>query len=107
MTSKKCVIVCIFYIVLLSYIVSAHPLTDLIVDNLCVIFNVIAMITGLIAVLMLTLAGIQWVGSEIDPQARQKAKERIVNVMIGLILVLVAIGIVYAVTGETPCSWSI
>ncbi|MFH0859718.1 MAG: hypothetical protein V1921_00800 [Candidatus Altiarchaeota archaeon] len=96
-----------FLILSVSGSVSAHPLTDSIADNLCMIFQAIILMTGVIAVLMITIAGMRWIGSEDDPAARQKSKEQVESIIVGLIIAAASIGTAAVVTGQTPCVWPI
>ena len=61
---------------------------------LCNIVLVLWGITAGIATLVITLAGIKWMGSEDDLAARREAKITIVHAIIGLIIVLIALTIV-------------
>lgn len=58
-------------------------------------------IAGGIAVVVITLQGIKWIGSAEDPGARKQAKQGIIHAVVGLVVVLLAIWIVMLVFGST------
>lgn len=66
--------------------------TNPIVQWLNVLINVFAGIIGIGAVVMIIVAGIQYMSARDNPQAVQSAKEKITSVVIGL----VAFGLLYA-----------
>lgn len=51
-------------------------------------------ITGSVAVLIIALAGFQYVAAQGEPQATAKAKNTIIDALIGLIIVILAFGII-------------
>ncbi|OYT42162.1 MAG: hypothetical protein B6U86_00845 [Candidatus Altiarchaeales archaeon ex4484_43] len=72
---------------------------------LCQIVLVLWGITAGIVTLVITLAGIKWMGSEDDLAARREAKITIVHAIIGLIIVLIALTIVnWVFAGAGPMS---
>jgi len=72
---------------------------------LCNIVLVLWGITAGITTLVITLAGIKWMGSEDDLAARREAKITIVHAIIGLIIVLIALTIVnWVFAGAGPMS---
>ncbi|MFH1788843.1 MAG: pilin [Candidatus Altiarchaeota archaeon] len=72
-------------------------------DYLCSIYYAMRNILGPLAVFILIIAGLKWLYSEEDPGARKQAKFLIENVFIGLVVVLAAGGIVYALVKHSPC----
>ena len=60
-----------------------------IVGVFCTIINLLVFLSGIIAPVMIILAGARYMTSE-DPQERDKAKQMIVGVFTGLIVVLIA-----------------
>ena len=72
---------------------------------LCQIVLILWSITAGIATLVITLAGIKWMGSEDDLAARREAKITIIHAIIGLIIVLIALTIVnWVFAGAGPMS---
>jgi len=64
-------------------------------DALCRILVLIQGIVGAIATFMLVWAGLKWIGSgEEGPQERDEAKKRIIAVIIGLLIVVVALNLI-------------
>jgi len=59
----------------------------------CIVLRFIQLIVGLLAVLIIMFSGIQWATSE-DPAKRQDARDRIIHVIFGALIVLLAIHIV-------------
>lgn len=47
-----------------------------------------------IAIVIIVINGIKWIGSSDDPGARKQAKEGIVHAVVGLIIVILAVEIV-------------
>jgi len=60
----------------------------------CSLADLMIYISGALGILAVVLAGIKWLSSSDDPGARKQAKQIIVAVFIGLILVLLAKSIV-------------
>lgn len=56
--------------------------------------NVVFGIFGAISVIVITVAGFQYVMSQGDPQATGKAKNAIIDALIGLLITILAYGIV-------------
>lgn len=66
------------------------------------IYKVVAGVIGAVAAIMIVIAGLKWIASENDPSQRKQAKDMMIMVLIGLILL--AIG--YQLIGDmgfTPC----
>ena len=57
---------------------------------ICQIMQFLYYIVAIIATLMVIVAGIKWITSSDDPEARNSAKSQVFNVVIGLIVVLLA-----------------
>lgn len=66
----------------------------LINDVLCKVLFILFVIAPGIGAIVVTLEGIRWIGSSEDPGARKKAKEGIIHVVVGLIIVLLAVPVV-------------
>lgn len=65
---------------------------------LCALLNVIEQIAGPIAALVLAWAGLRWIAAQDDIGERKKAKQMILNVLLGLVIILVAVAIVHIIT---------
>lgn len=61
------------------------------------LFSIGIGIAGVLAVLMIVVAGIEYMGGAATPSIRQDAKERISNALLGLIIAAVAFIILYAI----------
>jgi len=70
-------------------------------DVLCRALFILFMIAPGIGAIIITLEGIRWASSSDDPGIRKKAKEGIIHVVAGLIIVLVAIPLVAMVMAGT------
>ena len=66
---------------------------------LCRIAQLIFMVVGAIAALVVIMAGLKWTTSADDPGARNAAKTTIISVFVGLIIVMIAVYIVSIVIG--------
>lgn len=66
---------------------------------LCSLFIGFQMIAGGIAVVILILAGIKWMGGSDDPAARKLAKDMIIHTVIALIIIVLATLIVEIASG--------
>ena len=65
------------------------------------------MIAAGVAIVVVTLQGVKWVGSAEDPGARKQAKQGIIHAFVGLVIVLAAIWIVTMVfTAGCGTSWT-
>lgn len=71
---------------------------DVIRDILVDIWNLLRAVVGGLAVVIIVIQGLKWIASAEDPPARKHAKQTIVHVIIGLIIVLLAVQIVSFVT---------
>ena len=85
-------------------LVSAETVTtqvaaDKINEVLCRIAQLIFMVVGAIAALVVIMAGLKWTTSADDPGARNAAKTTIISVFVGLIIVMIAVYIVSIVIG--------
>ena len=56
----------------------------------CTIYKIIQAVVGVLAILMIILAGLKWMTSD-DPDSRNEAKNRILYVIVGVIVVLLAL----------------
>lgn len=63
----------------------------LIINNLR---NLLMMIAGAIATLVIVINGIKWTGSSDDPGARKQAKQGIIHAIVGLVIVMIAVNVV-------------
>lgn len=63
------------------------------------ILNIVFAIAGLLAVLFIIIGGFQYVVSGGDPAGLKRAKETITYAIVGLVITLLAFGIVKFVTG--------
>jgi len=82
----------------------AQDITSTVCEILLNIQWLLYMIAAGIGIVVMTFQGIKWIGSAEDPGARKQAKQGIVGVIIGLIIVLLAIWIVGLVfTTGTSC----
>ncbi len=85
-------------IIILISIVNAQISTDIeaikerVIEVACTILVIIEGIVGFIAVLMFILAGIKWIISE-DPHERAEVKEKLVHIIVGVIIVILALEI--------------
>ncbi len=57
---------------------------------LCRIMQLIYFVIAFIAVIVIMFAGIKWIGSGDDPQARTAAKNQVFHALIGLMVVILA-----------------
>ncbi len=71
--------------------------TNAICNILNTLRNLLFLIAGGVAALVITMQGIKWAGSADDPGARKQAKSGIVNAIIGLVIVLLAVWVVLMV----------
>lgn len=67
-----------------------QPIKDALCGLYCVIFGV----AGFIASLVFLLAGLKWIGSADDPSGRKQAKDTMIFVVVGLIIIAIANNIV-------------
>lgn len=74
-------------------------------SNICTVLTnlkgLLQMIAGGVAVLVIVVNGVKWIGSSDDPGARKQAKEGIVHAVVGLVIVLIAVEIVTMVYGNS------
>jgi len=74
----------------------------IITSFICRLITVLWGIVAAVAIIVIVIAGVRWVGSAEDASARAAAKTTIIHAIIGLIIIAVALAIVnWAVTG-TP-----
>jgi len=97
--TKKVVLVSLVSLLLLTILLPladaqlAQALTtirDKVVEFACTIYRIIQAIVGVIAVLMIILAGISWMTSD-DPDSRTESKNRVLYVIVGVVVVLLAL----------------
>jgi hypothetical protein len=65
------------------------------------------MIAGGVAIVIIVLQGVKWTGSAEDPGARKQAKQGIIHVVVGLVIVLLAVWIVGMVFSNNECFTSL
>jgi len=100
LSSKKTKVVLLAFTLLLSfgpYIVAAYTTQELADDINCVlcrIIQIVFMIVGGVAALVLILAGLKWLTSGDDPGARQSAKTAIISAFVGLIIIFISLYVV-------------
>ncbi len=75
---------------LVSGVSETTEIFDVMACIICQIMQFFYYIVGIIATLMIIVAGIKWITSSDDPEARNSAKSQVFNVIIGLIIVLLA-----------------
>lgn len=68
-----------------------------ILQNVKIFFELVA--AG-IAIVIIVINGIKWIGSSDDPGARKQAKEGIIHAVVGLIIVILAVEIVGLVVSD-------
>ncbi len=101
-------ILMVFGILLLAHMVmaqadtaAAQEASSIVCDILSNIKLFFMLIAAGVAIVIITINGIKWIGSSDDPGARKQAKEGIIHAVVGLIIVLIAVNIVSLVmTGE-------
>lgn len=76
------------------------PRTELGQGSISTIMQIVWAVTGGVALLIITIAGLQYVLSRGDPAATAKAKNAIIYALVGLLVSVVAFGIVRFVVGE-------
>ena len=64
----------------------------------CRIMQLVFMIIGMVVTLVIIFAGLKWVGSGEDPDARNQAKQMIIHAIVGLVIIIIA---AYAVSWLT------
>ena len=69
----------------------------------CNIFNMVYSIVGIVGAVMIVASGLKWAGSGSNPKARDNAKNSLIHVVVGLIIVTLAVTIVLLVytSGQT------
>lgn len=68
---------------------------------ICDLVDVVQMVAGLLATLIIVMTGLKWIISQDNPQERFKAQETLKAVVIGLVVVLIATYLVEIVLGQT------
>ena len=71
---------------------------------ICNVYTLIKRVAGAIAALIITIAGVKWVGSAEDPGARKQAKDNIVHALVGMLIISIAVDIVQLITERTVCA---
>ena len=56
--------------------------------------NMLMMVAGAIATLVIVINGIKWSGSSDDPGARKQAKQGVIHAIVGLVIVMIAVSVV-------------
>lgn len=67
-----------------------EKIRDKVIEFACVIYRIIQAVVGVLAMLMMILAGLKWMTSD-DPDSRNEAKNRILYVIVGVLVVLLAL----------------
>lgn len=75
-------------------------------STLCKILFILLVIAPSVGVLVIALQAVRWVTSPLDPWARDKAKEGIMYVTIGLVVILVVVGVIVLVAGGPDILYS-
>lgn len=77
---------------------SPGTLTETTIASICTILKNLKLfmqaIAGGVAVLVIVVNGVKWIGSSDDPGARKQAKEGIIHAVVGLVIVIIAVEIV-------------
>jgi len=73
--------------------------TQPVINVLCLIYNSLLRIAGLVAIVILAYSGFRWVFAQEDAKERKAAKENIKFVFIGLLIILVTQGMITAIVG--------
>jgi type IV secretory pathway VirB2 component (pilin) len=73
---------------------SASTVMTVINTLLCRLLQVLWGIAAAVAIIVIVLAGIKWIGSAEDAGARAQAKSTIVHAIIGLLIVMIALTLV-------------
>jgi len=76
------------------------PTTGATVGAVQAIMTVVFVITGAIAVIIVTIGGIKYASSQGDPQAIAKAKGTIIYAAVGLLVSIFAVGIIQFAAGH-------
>ncbi|MFH1835015.1 MAG: hypothetical protein ABH851_02375 [Methanobacteriota archaeon] len=66
---------------------------------ICGLYLAFIYIAGALAVLMVAYGGIKWILGSDDPGARKQAKELVIHALVGLIVLIVAAGLVSLISG--------
>jgi hypothetical protein len=105
MNNKEQVVVnlAFFFIVLLSLTCPAQAdatedATERINLTICTVINLIQMVTGAIAAIVIIFAGVRWMMSGDDPSARNGAKTAIIGAFVGIIIIAITIPVINLVT---------
>jgi uncharacterized membrane protein YidH (DUF202 family) len=61
---------------------------------LCKVANLIFLITGALASLVIIIGGLRWLTSAEDPGARNAAKTTIVSAIVGIVIIMIAVFVV-------------
>lgn len=77
---------------------TAATVMTIINDLLCKLLQVLWGVAAAVAIIVIVLAGIKWIGSSEDAGARAQAKSTIVHAIIGLLIVMIALTLVGWVT---------
>ena len=91
------------FIVLLSLTCPARAdatqdATERINHVICTVINLIQMVAGAIAAIVIMFAGVRWMLSSDDPSARNGAKTIIIGAFVGIIIIAIAIPVINLVT---------
>jgi len=69
-------------------------------NRIQIILTILFTVLGAIAVMMIVIGGIKYAGSQGDPQGVSKAKGTIIYAIVGLVIAILAVGIVDYVLGN-------
>lgn len=68
--------------------------------NFCVIYCVVMDIAGVLATLLFVWCGLNWITSQDDPAARQRARDTMAYILLGLLLIYLARPLAETVMGS-------
>lgn len=93
MTNRKSKALILLGIILLSSVLVSAQNTAVMTAITCMacrIMQLVFMIIGMVVTLVIIFAGLKWVGSGEDPEARGQAKSMIIHAIIGLVIIIIA-----------------
>lgn len=89
-----------FILNILAQVDTGLPEIDATNSTITTAFNLALGASGAICVLIVTIAGVQYVLSMGDPQKTAKAKNTIIYALVGLVIVMMAFAITRFIVGE-------
>lgn len=102
MSTKLLLLSLILFIGTVSAGVGAE-IGDALRDIFCTIANAVVDIAGAVASLVIVWAGVKWIFSADNPEDRNKAKSIAINALVGLIIIMIAKGVVNVLTTKNVC----